>query len=1391
MLTADCNLRLFKEHEKVIRSKFSYLFTNTASLFLHPKILDKFPNLCSSYFLSSKDVPFSVINNMMRQNYDPLLENNEVVNYNTILNDDTLKKLWICMTEDEIFKYHQDELLKSWAFIPSSSETLYSTCSSILPLVTPSGITELHYTQAFEKLVSLGIPILNSEISKETKKYCPQMTNHNRVLAVLFHMNARKGILNNLKDPKETIHILFEYFSRINFRYDEDSVIHITSLPIFETISGHLTSIHGKEVFLFPDGFCKAGYEKWAPIDRTVFLDPRGPWKTLCTNISSLGCEEVDRKDIYTNIIFPIFPQFLSKEREEHLRYIKDEMYQDLLYESNKKSSHIALRFLNELKELNCLESKYRGVLCPIAKFVDHTASIFTSFPTHFDFVPEEYKKHEWLSFLRGLGLRVTITCEEFKRFCELVSQGQHPDLVKTSKVLVGYLFSKSAQKWHDNDSYLAEIRNITFVQVHPLNSLRWIKAPCQPSCYFPRLNVGLTKLNEAVICDSAHLVWTIKPVVSLPNMDYIKQQVYDNFLKKLGVTTSPEVNDVYTNILNISKTGLANFKLFNKYDPKYICDIKDQDKFTITDVIVKSLQYLFKRKTNDLLQNLQMIPCIPVHASSFATDYYIAQPVLVKPIQVVRYSSPEDRHLFPYLHSLPTCLNIINEELDIMGVCQNISIANIQHLLETMYLQFNDRELDPNNEMFVRKAIMKLYELLKEISKPQVIKPLYLPALPSSRNNRYSLKDSTSLVFIDSDRYKGQDLTFVNTTYSLFQLPSDTKPSVISMQSMATLPTIINNKDICLRLPKEVRPKGLSLRCTEEILIHRECQDNSPLFVHFQKLKDLVPSISEVLPKILSAHYKSAMMTVDDTIINRFILTLIELIKTVPVVVIRDLMSKILLMSEYHIGTMKVQFLLQKDDNYTLYVDINGTPSYSLRWQLANTLCIEVARIHNVDLTTYLKAVMPVCECLEIQCPNDLMPILDKYNVEGQDIENITIISDNTVSLGKEIPSDITFSLNRDIYHIFHPEEWVGYEITEGYFIYAIVLHPLMDETDNPLAKRYKIIVDESEHGVKEVSTLDLYKLIPNIPEKKSESLELVLADADGATAQVRQVTDSQKLLEIKRTICKELKNVWELKDEVEKRKALRRLYLKYHPDKANPNEHDLYEDVFKFLKRQIDRLEEGLPLEHPDLVQENLHSTSRPSHWTHYYNGWDDYVRTTSSTGRNRDSSRRERNEHDQTRAEDYTTETYSRWEMIFNLQPKRNLEEAKRWLRQAESDLKAMCCLMDLSLPCQVLFLAHEASEKALKAGMYALVGLNPSSLITHDLVCHAYAISSEKGGDWTKLPNLVSSMEQYYLDSRFPNKHTFPNAPVDIYTQAQAKEVAENAEEVVKLIRRCVQ
>ena len=86
-----------------------------------------------------------------------------------------------------------------------------------------------------------------------------------------------------------------------------------------------------------------------------------------------------------------------------------------------------------------------------------------------------------------------------------------------------------------------------------------------------------------------------------------------------------------------------------------------------------------------------------------------------------------------------------------------------------------------------------------------------------------------------------------------------------------------------------------------------------------------------------------------------------------------------------------------------------------------------------------------------------------------------------------------------------------------------------------------------------------------------------------------------------------------------------------------------------------------------------------------------------------------------------------------------------EAKRWLRQAESDYEAMNILQhavhDKNVSCQTLFLAHEVAEKALKAGMYALVGLGEHSLKIHDLTCHASAIFSERPAEAAQIVFLA--------------------------------------------------
>ena len=251
-----------------------------------------------------------------------------------------------------------------------------------------------------------------------------------------------------------------------------------------------------------------------------------------------------------------------------------------------------------------------------------------------------------------------------------------------------------------------------------------------------------------------------------------------------------------------------------------------------------------------------------------------------------------------------------------------------------------------------------------------------------------------------------------------------------------------------------------------------------------------------------------------------------------------------------------------------------------------------------------------------------------------------------------------------------------------------------------------------------------------------------------------------------------------------------MKRLYLKYHPDKVGPEFKDVYEEVFKFLLRQIDRLENNLTLEDPDKASEESVKEPMPetSHWTPQYRQWDTYVpkykpRSTAYSRQRTDSGA------------DYPHRSY---------QPETNENEAKRWLKQAWTDCKTMRLLRSYgtmergsqdSVVCQIIFMAREAIEKSLKAGMYKLCGLNPGYLTNHEILCHARSICSLKprgnclsssNRTNVSLVDIAVWIDHFYLDSRFPNRHSDYSAPVDVYSQEHTTTAADYTEMVIKYI-----
>ena len=1382
LLTADSYLRLFKENKKVLCSEFTQLFTNTLKSFVHPAFLSL--NLPASYF---GRIDFHKVNKILSENLSSQLNDPQVDNTNwCVLSKSDLKMIWKCLINDPNFSPYKKTIFNNWALLPATNQYLYCANSPVIPvrMISSNDVT-------YQLLIRLGIPFLDETVHEDAKHFCPELTDYDKVLAIIYMKHSQDSVLTKINLSASDINTLMKYLSRTNFRHNSIILNQIKSLPIFQTVNGELATLLGKSVYLWPsENTCIAGYEKWALLDKVVFLKRLGSWTYLCgSDFTLLGTVECETR-IYSLLIFPCFSKLTHHERKQHLIYIRDHLFEDVKHDAKRSNDRglQATDFIADLKSLKCFPiPSNNNELLTVSSFCDQKMEIFTTFPEGILFLSDEYQDHSWLPFLYDLGLRTTVTFKEFIFFANSVSMSCNRTLNKKSDVLFNYVFSKEAEEWHKTPYYLSQIGDICFVKVAKLNAFTWIKAACQPPQSFSHLDIGLTKLNQAVVYDCASLVWTVKPVVSLPKLTTFIDE--NNSLQHLGIVTSPSVNDVHQNLINISNTGLSNFQLFSRYNPDYVLT-DDNDRADLVDIIIDNIEYLQKYKAKNILQQLTRTACIPVSAEPLSEgNNVITRPVLVKPIQVVqRLSSSDAKDFAPYIHSLPHCLNRLRDTLEIMGACNNLELIHIQFVLEMMHSSFKGGIKFPNDIALVRNLIYKLADLLphdanhdKKMKASQQLQPLYLPVQIDTQN--WKLVESSCVLFVDSSRFENKMFNLTDTSYGMFKIPSfifQTK----SARSNTLLKTHFNRqlyeKDMCLRLPKEVRPKGLSLYCMEQVIHCNQCDYESPLSMHLHKLKQLCSMFINVMPQYLAKCVPS--LTGQVTIFTQ---TLLKILEEMKVVVINGLQVKVILREkQVCIGTIVVDYSLQKEfDMYTMYVNDKSTPSPSLWKDVAQSLCVEVGHILNTNQLIFFELRHTLAtDFLVMQSTEDLRSLAIGF--QGIEFHNVELHDGYLPKIGQPIPHQLIVMLDSDINYVYHPQELIGYEVVENYFVWAIVLYPVqISQCDDPIMKKYVIAYNQQDE-VKVVSALDIYKFVTKDIEVEQDWTKLV--PINSATAALQQVNDTKRLKDLKQKVCKELLLIWKLTTIEEKKKAIQRIYIKYHPDKVNPTDKDLFEEVFAFMLRQIDRLEAGLPVEEPDdQISPNDNPFYQQSSWQRYYVTWDNSISrptTSSGGGVGRLSFLFQ--------GDDINTNwgTY--------LYPIPDQVEAERWLRQANSDLKAMNILKNEVIhepvSCQVMFMAHEVVEKALKAGMYALIGINSNSesLKTHNLTNNARALSSVNPCQLASLPHLATSMEPFYLDTRFPNCYSRPMAPVDIHKPDQAIKAADCAEKIFELIDKVV-
>ena len=520
-------------------------------------------------------------------------------------------------------------------------------------------------------------------------------------------------------------------------------------------------------------------------------------------------------------------------------------------------------------------------------------------------------------------------------------------------------------------------------------------------------------------------------------------------------------------------------------------------------------------------------------------------------------------------------------------------------------------------------------------------------------------------------------------------------------------------------------------------------------------------------------------------------------LLKNISVACYKDLKIVILMKgTEANVGKGKIPYFLDKNDNgHTLSLDValKGIQTHHMYSEIAKLVMSHLQEVCTFSVPTTLKQTIELL--LKAESAPELIKELENL---GLPIGDIVANEHVKLSIGMEIPREWHYRLDQDIDNLFHANEYVGYEDQIGHFIVVRIVHAIAcGELQNVYARNYLVLTSEDDEEGIEVSVLSLYKFMKGVRKVMlSESCQSVVPYEGTVTKSATKYNDAD-LKSVKRAICKELIDIWKL-DPENKKLALRRLYLKWHPDK-NPDNPDFTEKVFKFLQTQIDKLEQGLPLDDPDNegTARSYYSGGRTRSWW-----WQEFRQWDHTANQHRRYHTRDCDyEYSTPRGGEFRGSSHYGWRHGSpftagddNFRVPRQPEEGERWFRQATVDERAlilfynqMTSLDDDSIAGHVCFMAHQLAEKSLKAGMYAICGLDDKDLKNHVLSRHAYALQTEKPLETSNLAYHATCLETYYLDTRYPNRHPSPTIPASVYSMATAEEAKEHATNIFAIVQ----
>uniref|UniRef100_A0A8C4S8P2 Sacsin molecular chaperone n=1 Tax=Erpetoichthys calabaricus TaxID=27687 RepID=A0A8C4S8P2_ERPCA len=1327
-----------------------------------------------------------------------------------------LKSTWHFISENVCIKEEQADtkpkfdtvldILKDWALLPcikfmvSSNKLVVPECDILLPLsliyaaIFPNGQND----RVFHTLMKGGCVqlALNKICSKENSlvpllaMHTANTDNPSSILKAINYM-IQSSAFKTERLMDNDIEALLLYFNCNLSNLSENDVERLKMLPCYKSVSGQYTSLSKfASCFILTKIIPSADMEKWAQSTSSAFLLDNPNLKEL---YYFLGCVPIDDLEVYLKHLLPKFDSLSYDAKIEHLVYLKSSL------SNMEDSSGIKEQLFEKLESLSFIYDATKRIK-PAKTFFDRTVKVYEVMLPEKAFIPQDFfKKIEqyvkpkngatfissWISFLRNIGLKYMVSQHQLLQFARDVSVKAQAENWSKEKaqtivdILLNYIFNERTDLFLG--VFLKELSIIPFLcpERAPAELVRLHPQYQEVNNTLPLIRFSGSQVNPKFKqTDVMQLLWTSCPILpekatptSIKEQDGSSlgaQEQLDQVLAMLNVNLDPPLEKVISNCKNI-------------------CSLTNLD-----DEMVKTRVKVL-RSTYDFLNADKREFRFQLRGTAFVMveDGW----KLLKPEEVV-INLDNESDFKPYLYKLPLELGTFHQLFKLLGTEDIVSTKQYVEVLCRIFRNSEGKQLDPNEMRTVKRAVSGLFKSLQNepVQVRQDLESLrdlmfYLP----SHDGR--LAKSNMLVFDDAPHYKSRI------------------QGNIGVQMLVDLSQCYLGKDhafhtkMIMLLPQKMRPQLLSS------ILEEQLDEETPKMCQFGALCSLQGRLQLLLSSEqfitglirIMKHENDNAFVVNEEKAVRLCRALREGLK---VSCFEKLQTTLRVKGYSPIPHSKSETLafLKRYGNSVIHLYIQHSDSKDINFLLALAMTLKSATDNLISDTSYLIAMLGC---------NDIYRITEKLDNLGVKYDSTEPSKLELPQPGTPIPAEIHHILLMDPMNVFYPGEYVGYLVdSEGgdvygsyqpTYTYAIIVQEVeKEEEENPtfLGKYFQIDIGYSEYKI--VSSLDLYKFsrqdessnirdsTPSTPTSPSEFpspgprvVPPLFSGKENHKAPSSKHQSPQKLKlntlpEILKEVTLVIEQAWKL-PESERKKIIRRLYLKWHPDK-NAENLEIATEVFKHLQNEISRLEkQGLIDPTADRACRRPFSTSSARFqsekfsFQRFYTSWNQEA-----------TSHKSEKQHFREHFTSYAGSNHSpRFFVPPTFKSVGNPVEARRWLRQARANFSAARNDMHKNANEWVCFKCYLATKLALIAADYSVRGKSDKDVKPAALAQKVEEYSQQLTG----LAEDVHILEAYGVDSlrtRYPDLLPFPQIPNDRYTSEVAMRVMEcTARVIIKL------